>query len=129
MQGRVATQDIVFLLVSRLIAGDPIGDDEIGEGISRAPSVVALIKYGLVENQVYDWVWNVTHLLHRVVLLLWQTFHQAASDKLWRRHDDGFCGYGLQIRALHVSHLNVVFARNYGHDRRTGLHAIGKFWL
>ena len=48
---------------------DPIRDNEIGETVARAPGVVRLHVYGLIEDHVDDWIWAVAKGSHRIELV------------------------------------------------------------
>src|SRR5579862_5702984 len=69
-QGRVASKNIVFLLIARLIAHHPIGHNKIRERIPRTPGVIALVKNRFVEDEVYNGIRNVADLMHGVTLLV-----------------------------------------------------------
>src|SRR5580704_739390 len=68
IQGGIAGKDVVFLLVTGLVANRPIRDDEIGECISRTPGVVTFVEDRLVKNQVYHDIGNVSNLMHGIAL-------------------------------------------------------------
>src|SRR4051794_3148876 len=59
------TRDDMYLRVEvRLVADGPIRHDEVSEGVSRTPRVIALVEYRLLVNQVHDGVRDVADLHH-----------------------------------------------------------------
>ena len=129
LQRRIAGKNVVFLLVARLIAHDPIRHNKIGERVSRAPGVIALIENRFVKDQVHDGIGNVANLVHGVALFLRKAFDDAARDELRSRHDHGFRGNCLQLRALHVGDLHFAIAGNHGDRSRARLHAVSELRL
>src|SRR3981081_2124213 len=81
VHGRVTAEDVVFLLVARLVANSPIRHNEIGKRISRAPRVIALVEHGFIEDQVYHDIGNVADLMHGVALLLWEALHNSPGNE------------------------------------------------
>ncbi len=90
--GGVEGEDVEFLLVAGMFRSHPVGHNEVGKAISRAPGVVTQLDDGFVENKVHHRIRDVADLMHRLALFVGYALDDAAGDELRGRHDDGFGG-------------------------------------
>src|SRR4029077_5857337 len=126
---RIATENVVFLWMTGLLANHPVRDHDVSKGISWTPGIVSTIENWFVEDEIHHRVGNIANLLHGLTLLAGQAFNNASSDEFGSSHDDRLGSNRLQFAAEHVCHLYLFSLRNHGHDGRPGQHPIAVFGL
>ena len=120
----VEGEDIIFLFVAGIVTNGPVGDDEVGEGVARAPIVVAAIVDGLVEDEVDDGIGGIARALHGGYLVGGQVLDKARSDLLWSAYKDGFGGDGGELSFAEIGDVDEGFFGVDGDDGGIAKHAV-----